>query len=138
MIFLVGASAIYLTALQASINAPRSAFESCLKASVEKASAQKVDGDGYDAFVRNACAGQLSSFKSAVVGFDIQNKMSRKEAASDADSMIADFVTGSADHYRYILKTQPVSAAAPKPAPTPVTSAAAPAPTPAAAPAPPK
>lgn len=139
MIFLVGASAIYLTALQASINAPRSAFQTCLKESVDKATAQKVASDGYEAFVRTSCGGQLNSFKSAVVGFDIQNKMSKKDAGEDADAMIADFVTGSADHYRYVLKTQPASDSAPvKPAAPAVTPAAAPAVTPAAAPAPSK
>lgn len=113
MIILLGASAIYLTALQASINAPREAFAACLKASVEKAAAQKVAGDGYDAFVRTACSGQLDSLKSAVVSFDMKNKMSKKDAASDAESMIDDFVSGSADHYRYMNKSDPVASAAP-------------------------
>ena len=138
MIFLLGASAIYLTALQASINAPRSAFQTCLKESVGKATDQKVAGDGYEAFVRTSCGGQLNSFKSAVVSFDMQNKMSRKDAGADADSMIADFVSGSADHYRYVVKSQPVSAAAKTAAAPAATAAVAPAPTPAAAPAPPK
>jgi len=144
MIFLVGASAIYLTALQAAINAPRSAFQACLKESVDKATAQKIEGDSYDAFVRNACGSQLDRFKSAVIGFDIGNKMSRKDAGADADAMIADFVSGSADHYRYVIKSQPASAAAPKAATAPAAAApvtapaVAPAPTPAAAPAPPK
>jgi len=108
MIFLVGASAIYLTALQASINAPRNAFQSCLKDAVEKAQAQKIEGDGYEAFVRETCGAQLGSFKSAVTAFDMKNKMSRKAASDDAESMIADFVSGSADHYRYVLKSVPV------------------------------
>jgi hypothetical protein len=137
MILLVGASAMFLIATQAAINAPRSAFQTCLKQAVEKASTQKVDGDGYEAFVRSNCSGQLNSFKSAVVGFDVGNKMSRKAAGADADAMIADFVSGSADHSRYVLKTQPVGeakAAAAAAAPAPA-AGAAPAPTPAAAPA---
>ena len=113
MIILLGASAIYLTALQAVINAPRDAFKACLKESVEKAEAQKVGGDGYEAFVRTACGGQLSSFKSAVVSFDMKNKMSKKDAASDADSMIDDFVSGSVEHYRYMNKSDPIASAAP-------------------------
>ena len=117
MIILLGASAIYLTALQAGINAPRDAFQSCLKQSVEKASAQKVDGDGYEAFVRTSCGGQLNSFKSAVVGFDMKNKMSKKDAGEDAEMMIADIMSSSANHYRYILKSEPNTAAA-KPATT--------------------
>ena len=117
MIFLVGASAIYLTAMQASINAPRNAFQACLKTAVEKAQTQKVDGDGYEAFVRTSCGGQLNSFKSAVVGFDMKNKMSKKDAGEDAEMMIADIMSSSANHYRYILKSEPNTAAA-KPATT--------------------
>ena len=123
MIFLVGASAIYLTALQASINAPRNAFQSCLKDAVEKAQAQKIEGDGYEAFVRETCGAQLGSFKSAVTAFDMKNKMSRKAASDDAESMIADFVSGSADHYRYVLKSVP---AAEKPGKAVATQAAEP------------
>lgn len=112
MIFLVGASAIYLTALQASINAPRSAFQTCLREAADKAAAQKVDGDGFEAFVHTACDAKMSSFKAAVAAFDMKNRMSRKDASEDADSMIADFVSGSVNHYRFMLKTQPVDAAA--------------------------
>jgi hypothetical protein len=122
MIILLGASAIYLTALQAVINAPRDAFKTCLKESVAKAATQKVDGDAYEAFVRNECGAQLNSFKSAVVGFDMKNKMSKKDAASDADMMIADFVTGSTDHYKYVLKSEPLQKNKPE-----MTQAAAPA-----------
>lgn len=113
MIFLVGASAIYLTAMQASINAPRNAFQTCLKDAVNKAQAQKIEGDGYEAFVRETCGTQLGSFKSAVTAFDIKNKMTRKDASADADAMIADFVSGSADHYRYVLKSDPVTESKP-------------------------
>ena len=113
MIFLVGASAIYLTAMQASINAPRNAFQACLKTAVDKAQAQKVDGDGYEAFVRSTCSAELGSFKGAVTAFDIKNKMSRKDASADADAMIADFLTGSADHYRYVIKSDPMTGGKP-------------------------
>jgi len=109
MIFLVGASAIYLTALQASINVPRDAFQSCLKDAVTKAQAQKVDGDGYEAFVRTTCGTQMNSFKSAVTAFDMKNKMSRKDSSDDAEAMVADFVSGSANHYRYVIKSDPVA-----------------------------
>ena len=129
MIFLVGASAIYLTALQASISAPRNAFQSCLKTAVEKAQAQKIDGDGYEAFVRSTCGSELGSFKSAVTAFDMKNKMSRKDAGADAEAMIADFVSGSADHYRYIIKSDPATAG--KPAKAVATEASAPVSTPA-------
>ena len=113
MIFLVGASAMYLAALQASINVPRDAFQACLKQSVDKATAQKITGDGYEAFVRTTCGGELNTFKSAVTSFDMKNKMSRKDASDDADAMIADFVSSSANHYRYVSKSDPVGSAKP-------------------------
>jgi hypothetical protein len=124
MIILLAASSITLTALQASINAPRDAFKACLKQASEKASGEKVGADAYEAYVRKTCDGQLGSFKSATVSFDMKNKMSHKAASEDADSMIADFVSSSLEHYKYIAKTAPVAeqAAAPataKPQPTP-------------------
>lgn len=127
MIFILGASAIYLTALQASINVPRDAFQACLKESVDKATAQKVGADGYEAFVRTECGGQLNTFKSAVTSFDMKNKMSRKDASDDAEAMIADFVSSSANHYRYVSKSDPVAAAKPKAVEATATTSATPA-----------
>ena len=125
MIILLAASSITLTALQASINAPREAFRTCLKESSAKAADEKVAADGYAAYIRNACSGQLGSFKGAVVKFDMGNKMSKKAADQDAESMVSDFVGSALDHYKYMVgSTAPAKqdASAPKavtPAPTP-------------------
>lgn len=102
MIILLAASSITLTALQASINAPREAFRSCLKEASGKASSEKVAADAYEAYVRNACSNELGSFKGAVVKFDMGNKMSRKASDDDSDSMIADFVLSAVDNYKYL------------------------------------
>jgi len=132
MIVLLAASSITLTALQASINAPREAFRECLKQANTKATSDKVAADAYEAYVRNACTNELGSFKGAVVKFDMGNKMSKKASDEDANAMIADFVGTAVDNYKYINKTtapvQQASAAAPAPATTP------PPPTPAAQP----
>lgn len=104
MIIMLAASAITLTALQASINAPREAFRSCLKDASSKAANEKVAGDAYEAYVRNACSGELGSFQSATVKFDVGNKMSKKDASADADAMISDFVASARDHYDYIMR----------------------------------
>ena len=61
MIVLLAASSITLTALQASINAPREAFRSCLKEATAKASNEKVSSDAYGAYVRAACSGELGA-----------------------------------------------------------------------------
>jgi hypothetical protein len=104
MIVLLAASSITLTALQASINAPREAFRSCLKQANSKATSEKVGPDAYEAYVRNACSTELGSFKGAVVKFDMGNKMSKKASDGDADAMIADFVGTAADNYKYLNK----------------------------------
>ena len=131
MIILLAASSITLTALQASINAPRDAFQSCLKQATGKASNDKVAADGYEAYVRSACTAELGSFKSATVSFDMKNKMSKKDAGEDADAMISDFVSSALDHYKYLTaggaKKQEASApATASPTPAQVTPAAEP------------
>jgi len=125
MIMFLAASSITLTALQASINAPRDAFKTCLKQAQTKAATEKVGADAYGAYVRTNCSSQLGSFKGAVVKFDMGNKMSKKASDEDADAMVADFVSGSLDHYKYLVTSDAVpkqNASAPAgPAPSAVT-----------------
>ena len=132
MIILLAASSITLTALQASINAPREAFRTCLKEANSKASSEKVTADAYEAYVRNTCGSQLGAFKGAVVKFDMGNKMSKKASDDDANSMIADFVSSALDHYKYTTgASSATKQAASAPAPAATTP---PPPTPAAQP----
>jgi len=129
MIILLAASSLTLTALQASINAPRDAFRACLKEAASKAANEKVGADAYEAYVRNACSGQLGSFKGAVVKFDMSNKMSRKASDDDAEAMVSDFMGSAADHYKYMLGTTGPAkqdASAPKSTTPPPTPAAEP------------
>lgn len=138
MIVLLAASSMSLTALQATINAPREAFRTCLKEASGKAANEKVGADAYEAYIKTNCSGELGSLKAAVVKFDMGNKMSRKASTDDADSMIGDFVSSALDNYKYITAgssgsaKQAVNAAKPNAAVTP------PAPTPASQPVPPK
>jgi hypothetical protein len=133
MIALLAVPAIYLTALQAVINVPRDAFRNCLKVSSAKATTEKVAGNAYEAWVRNACAPQLSALRTAIVGFNVKNGMSRKDAASDADLTVDDYLASSVDTYKFTAEIN---------APPPAQQAAVPPPTapatPAAAPKPPK
>lgn len=120
MIALVGATVISLIAGQAAIAAPRTAFTACLKQVEPRATSQKVAGDAYEAFVRNTCSAQLETLRSAMVGFNVRNGMSRKDAAKDADLMIDDYLASSIDHYKFMVSTNepPTTAAAPPAAPT--------------------
>jgi hypothetical protein len=125
MIALVGASAIYLIATQAAINAPRIAFTACLKQADAKATSEKVAGDAFEAYVRNACSGQLDSLRSALVGFSVKNGMGRKAAVDDATMTIDDYLGSSIDHYKFMATaSRPPPKAAP-PATPPATQASA-------------
>ena len=125
MIAFVVASAINLAGLQASIAAPTDAFRACLREAAGKAKNEKVSGDAIEAYLRNACTGQMSSLKGALIAFRMKNGMSHKAAADDAEMTVDDYVATPADNYKFMANMD-----APKPPP-----AAKPSPTPAAAPA---
>lgn len=140
MIALVVASSLYLTGMQATINAPRDAFRACLKQAKEKATSDKVGADAFEAYARGACSGQLSTLRDALMSFSLKNGMARKTAASDADLTIDDYVASTVDNYKFMAEVN-----SPKPAATATAAAAAPPvasatprPTPASAPATPK
>ena len=125
MIALLGASALVLSALQASISAPTDAFRGCLREAATKAKSDKVSGDAIEAYLRNACTGKMGTLKEALIAFRMKNGMTRKAAASDADMTVEDYVATPADNYKYMATMEAPKAAPPAP----------PAPTPAAAPA---
>jgi hypothetical protein len=125
MIALLGASALTLAALQASIAAPTSAFRGCLHDAAAKATSEKVSADTIEAYLRNACIVQMGSLKGALVAFRVKNGMAKKSAADDAEMTIEDYVATPADNYKFIVSQN---------APTNAQPAAAPAVTPAAQP----
>lgn len=116
MIVLVGATVMYLTALQASISAPTEAFRACLREASTKATNEKVAGTAYEAYARNACSVQMSSLKSAVVAFRMKNGMAKKAAADDADMTVDDYVATSVDKYQFMADMSKPQSAAPTPA----------------------
>lgn len=125
MIALLGASALTLVALQASIAAPTSAFRGCLHDAAAKATNDKVSADTIETYLRNACTVQMGSLKDALVAFRVKNGMTKKAAADDAEMTIEDYVATPSDNYKFLAQQN----APPKPQP-----AAAPAVTPAAQP----
>lgn len=137
MIALLGASAIILTGLQATINAPTDAFRGCLHDATAKAKNEKVAPDAVEAYLRSACTVQMQTLKSAVVAFRMKNGMARKAAADDAEMTVDDYVATPVDNYKFMVDynaPKPAAPAAAVPAATPgATSAATPAATPASA-----
>ena len=131
MIALLGASAITLAALQASISAPTDAFRGCLRDAAAKATTEKVAADGIEDYLRNACTVQMGTLKSAVIAFRVKNGMSRKAAVDDAEMTVEDYVASPADNYKFMADMDAKPAPAGPPAPTaaaaPASGAAAPA-----------
>ncbi len=113
MIVLVGATVMYLTALQASINGPTEAFRSCLRDASTKATGEKVAGTAYEAYARNACSVQMGSLKSAVIAFRMKNGMGKKAAADDAEMTVDDYVATSVDKYQFMADMNKPQSAAP-------------------------
>ena len=123
MIALLGASALALAALQASIAAPTDAFRGCLREAATKAKSEKVSGDAIEAYLRNACTAQMGTLKDALVAFRMKNGMTRKAAASDADMTVDDYVATPADNYKFMANMDAPKAAPPAPpAPTPASA----------------
>ena len=124
MIALLGASALTLAALQASIAGPTTAFRGCLHDAAAKAVNDKVGGDRIETYLRNACTVQMGTLKEALVAFRLKNGMGKKSASDDAEMTIDDYVSTPADNYKFM-----VSQNARKPTATttpPVTPASAP------------
>jgi len=125
VIALVGASVIYLTALQAAISAPTSAYRACLREATDKAKGEKVGADAFEAYIRNACSAKGETLKSAVISFRTKNGMARKAAADDATMTIDDYVGTAVDNYKFMAdfnKPPPVPAASPAPVATPASA----------------
>jgi hypothetical protein len=107
-----------LTALQASINAPTTAFRGCLKEATTKATSEKIAPEAIEEYLRAACTVQMQSLKSAVIAFRMKNGMSRKAAADDADMTTDDYLSTPADNYKFMATLNaPKQNAAAAPAP---------------------
>lgn len=103
MILLVSVTAISLTALQATINAPRDAFRECMRSASSKARSENVKPDDFEVYMRNACGVQIGSLRSALQSFNLKNGMAKKAAAADADLTIEDYVASPVEHYRFTV-----------------------------------
>jgi hypothetical protein len=98
-------TAVFIAALvqSAAINSQRDQFIACLDASAATAKTQKMPAEAFEPHLRQTCAAAETSFKAALVAFDIKNKVGRKQATADAQLQADDFVTSSVDRYKKAL-----------------------------------
>lgn len=140
MIPLIAASAMFLAASQAAVAAPTNAYKDCLKQASIQAKRTKVAGDAYEAFARSTCGAQIAGLRDALIAFEVKNGTKRKDAASDADLTVDDYLASSVDNYKFLAGVDADNAKAEADAKARATAPTAPAAqaTPASAPKPPK
>ena len=140
MIALIAASAVSMLMSQAAIAAPTIAYKDCLKQTSSQAKKEKVAADAYEAYVRNACSGQITALRDALIAFEVKNGTKRKDAAQDADMTVDDYLASSVDNYKFMTGVAAENAKfeADHKAKAVAAAPATPAATPAAAPQPPK
>lgn len=139
MIVLIAASAVSMLASQATVAAPTIAYKDCLKQTSAQAKKEKVGGDAYEAYVRNACSAQITALRDALIAFEVKNGTKRKDAAQDADMTVDDYLASSVDNYKFLAGVAADNAKAEADAKAKAAAATpTPAATPAAAPQPPR
>lgn len=119
MMLLVGATALSLALLQASINVPRDAMRDCFKSASASAKSEKVAADDFESYARDKCSAQIASLRGALTAFNQKNGMAKKAAAEDADLTIDDYLASPIDHYRFSAGNSAQPASPPQPTPPP-------------------
>lgn len=101
-------TAVLIAALMqsAAINGQRDKYLSCLDAAFETAKTQKMPAEALDAHLRQTCTAVEASFEAALIGFDVKNKVPRKQAAADAQVQVDDFVISLVERYRMMAARQ--------------------------------
>lgn len=83
-----------------SIDAPRKAFASCLKAFESNQRNAKLAADAYSAAVKSACPTEAQALTDALVRFDVAMGTRRASALANAARDIDDYRLTSEERYR--------------------------------------
>ena len=84
----------------AIINAPRKAFQTCLKTFESNQRQAKVAPEAYAAAVKAACSAEAQSLTDALVRFDTAMGTKRPAALSNAQRDVEDYRLTSEERYR--------------------------------------
>lgn len=105
MVNLVVASVVLAAAMQtAQADSSRKAFTACIRAAVQKATADKMSTEAFAPFIRQSCDAPAGALKNGLVAFDTKNGIGRARAASDAQQQINDYYSEAADRLKMTLE----------------------------------
>ena len=86
-----------------AIDAPRRAFQACLKTFESNQMQAKVAADAYAAAVKGACPAEAQALTNALVAFDTAMGTKRPTALSNAERDVDDYRLTSEERYRDML-----------------------------------
>jgi len=87
----------------AMIDAPRRAFQACLKTFESNQRQAKVAADAYSSAVKAACSSEAQALTDALVRFDTAMGTKRPAAISNAQRDVDDYRLTSEERYRDLM-----------------------------------
>ena len=97
------AIALALAPNPAAIDAPRHAFQACLKTFESNQRQAKVAADAYSTAVKTACPAEAQALSDALVKFDTAMGTKRPIALSNAQRDVDDYRLTSDERYRDLM-----------------------------------
>ncbi len=82
----------------------RHSFAECLSQASTKAKSQKIGADGFVAFAKTSCSSAATPFADALASTNVSHGMSRKAAATDAQSQVDDYYDERLENYKVELE----------------------------------
>ena len=96
--------AIMMLALAApnpgKLEAPRKAYQACLKTFETKSIEAKMDAAAYSAALKDACPAEAAALAKALTDYDVAMGTKRTAAAATAESDVADYRLTSEERFR--------------------------------------
>jgi len=86
-----------------SLDAPRKAYQECIKQFETKSLAAKMDAAAYSTALKGACTAQAAALAKVLIEFDVAMGGKRAAAAATAESDVADYRLTSEERFRDML-----------------------------------
>ena len=98
--FAVAIGMMLAAAAAADDNGARTEFSGCVRSSIARAITAKVDPAAFGDFARQTCAAETTSFRNALIAYDVKAGWTRRKAEPDADQQIGDYLSEAGDKFK--------------------------------------